>query len=157
MRPSTARLGDVVCPDARPGAHATDPDSSRPLVLVVENDRLVSRLLSIILDQAGYQVVRAFDGQAAIRTARRRRPDVITLDWALGLCHGSAVLQALKEHPATAEIPVVIVSAYHETIGTAYRKLAAAVLSKPFRAHELERTIADVLPSHGRVVTSMPA
>ena len=68
------------------------------------------------LERAGYSVVTAEDGEAALRLAGELVFDVILLDLLLPKISGIDVLTTLKSDPATAEIPVVIVSSLCEKI-----------------------------------------
>lgn len=79
-----------------------------PLVLVVEDDLPTSELITIHLVKAGYQVAHAFDGNEAIKKARELKPFAITLDIMLPYKDGWEVLQDLKKHDDTKDIPVII-------------------------------------------------
>jgi diguanylate cyclase (GGDEF)-like protein len=82
----------------------------QPLVLVVEDDPKLSRLLTVYLTQAGYRVETAMDGEEALRKAKELQPFAITLDIMLPKKDGWEVLQELKGMPETRDIPVTIVS-----------------------------------------------
>jgi CheY-like chemotaxis protein len=86
----------------------TDP--AAPLVLVVEDDIHIATVLRTYLEDDGYRVAVADDGQAAVQAARRLTPFAITLDISLPKMDGWSVLNVLKREPSTADIPVVIVS-----------------------------------------------
>jgi len=79
-------------------------------VLVVEDSKLLRINSERILKKAGYLVVTAVDGMEALTIARESRPDLILLDMMLPKLDGPSVLQALKADPATAQIPVVVVT-----------------------------------------------
>ena len=79
-----------------------------PLVLVVEDDLPTSELITIHLAKAGYLVAHAFDGNEAIKKARELKPFAITLDVMLPYKDGWEVLQDLKSHEETKDIPVII-------------------------------------------------
>lgn len=79
-----------------------------PLVLVVEDDIPTSELITIHLVKAGYSVAHAFDGNEGIKKALELRPFAITLDVMLPHKGGWEVLQALKNHEETKDIPVII-------------------------------------------------
>src|SRR5690606_19910440 len=85
-------------------------------VLVAEDDEEFFRALAGDLEAAGYQVLRARDGDEALALARSAAPAAITLDLVLPGRDGWEVLKELKADPATAAIPVIIVSliANHE-------------------------------------------
>jgi CheY-like chemotaxis protein len=85
---------------------------NRPLalVLVVEDERSIARLLDRILSRAGYAVVLAQTGQEALALAIERQPDVITLDLILPGLSGEETLAALKADERTGAIPVIVIS-----------------------------------------------
>jgi len=83
---------------------------SRPLVLVVEDDRPVSELITEYLSDAGYAVAHAFDGEQAVQMARELKPYAITLDIILPKKDGWEVLEELKSFSETRNIPVIVVS-----------------------------------------------
>ena len=90
--------------------------ASAATVLVAEDDEEFFRALAGDLEAAGYGVVRARDGDEALALARAAAPAAITLDLVLPGRDGWEVLKELKADPATAAIPVIIVSliANHE-------------------------------------------
>jgi CheY-like chemotaxis protein len=80
------------------------------LVLVVEDERSIARLLDRILSRAGYAVLLAQTGQEALALAIERQPDVITLDLILPGLSGEETLAALKAEKRTRAIPVIVIS-----------------------------------------------
>jgi PAS domain S-box-containing protein len=88
-----------------------DGGSERRSVLVVDDDPKAVQLLGAYLDPAGYRVLLAFGGQEGIDVARQQLPDLIVLDLMMPEVNGFDVVEALKSDPATASIPVVIVTA----------------------------------------------
>jgi CheY-like chemotaxis protein len=84
-------------------------------VLVVDDDPKAVELIAVrVTDMAG-AVVRASGGREAIDLARKERPDVIVLDLMMPDVNGFDVVEALKAHPETARIPVLIVTAKRVT------------------------------------------
>jgi CheY-like chemotaxis protein len=80
------------------------------VVLLVEDSKVQKLANERILHRAGYSVLNAADGEEALRVARDKLPDVILLDMLLPKLSGPEVLHALKEDPATAQIPVIALS-----------------------------------------------
>jgi signal transduction histidine kinase len=78
--------------------------------LVVDNDKFCVELLSDILIQAGYEIVKAYDGLEAMDALHRTPPDIVFLDMVMPKVDGDQVLRYIKENPATRHVPVVIVS-----------------------------------------------
>ncbi len=85
-------------------------EKNEPTILVVEDDRQASELISLYLTREGYQVVHAYDGNEAIEKAKELIPFAITLDIMLPGKDGWQVLEALQSIPETKDIPVIILS-----------------------------------------------
>jgi CheY-like chemotaxis protein len=79
-------------------------------VLLVEDSPVQKLANEQILIRAGYLVLMASNGEDALRLAREARPDLVLLDMILPKLSGLEVLQALKRDPATAAIPVIVLS-----------------------------------------------
>lgn len=85
--------------------------SMAPTILVVDDDAEICKMLRITLEAEGMRVLTATAGEEALRLARQKLPDLISLDLRLPDLDGFEVLQLLKREPETADIPVVIISA----------------------------------------------
>ena len=83
-------------------------------VLFVEDDASVAQMYRLKLELDGYTVDVAADGLTALETARAHKPDMIFLDIQLPKLGGLGVLEALRADPATAAIPVIILSNSNE-------------------------------------------
>lgn len=79
-------------------------------ILIVEDGRFLRVAEKQILTHAGFSVTEASDGEEALRQARQNQPDLIILDLLLPRLGGERVLQALRQEPATATIPVIVMS-----------------------------------------------
>lgn len=80
-------------------------------VLVVDDDRDIVESVSIRLRAVGYEVLVAFDGQQGVAMATSCQPDAIVLDVRMPKMDGMTALAKLKQHRATQDIPVVMLSA----------------------------------------------
>ena len=107
-------------------------------VLVVDDDADVRRVLRGLLQMAGYTVIEAADGDAAVRAASDHLPDLITMDLVMPVRGGLDAIAALSADPRTATIPIVVVSAMSETIAV---EPLLSVLPKPVSADRLLREI----------------
>ena len=79
-------------------------------ILLAEDDRFLRKAAEATLRRQGYTVLPAIDGEEALRLARAEIPDLILLDLIMPKLQGFEVLQGLKENPATASIPVIVLT-----------------------------------------------
>lgn len=79
-------------------------------VLLVDDNRLVKMMHERVLARAGYKVVTAVDGEEALKIIHQISPNVVVLDMMLPKVRGEQVLHAVKGEPATAHIPVIVVT-----------------------------------------------
>lgn len=119
---------------------SSEQQKTQPLILVVEDDPKLSKLLSMYLSQAGYRVETAMDGDEAIRKALELRPFAITLDIMLPRKDGWEVLMDLKGMPETRDIPVIIVSMV-ENQELGFSLGAMDYLVKPVSREDLLRSV----------------
>lgn len=132
------------------GVPSTAPPGNAPLVLVIDDDPAVRELMARFLGTKGFRTITAEDGITGIETARREKPSVITLDVVLPGASGWDVLTTLKHDPATADIPVIMVTFLEDTRrGVALG--AADYLVKPIDWTVLQRSLQRLL-THGEPV-----
>lgn len=79
-------------------------------ILLIEDSKFLRLATERAMVRAGYEVTSAADGEEGLRLARQNLPDLILLDMLLPKLSGPDVLKALKLDPATAAIPVVVMS-----------------------------------------------
>ena len=116
-------------------------------VLIVEDTPASLKLLSDLLGGAGYAVRQAPNGELALWTAQARPPDLILLDVRMPGLDGFEVCRRLKESPELCQVPVIFLSAQHDTDDKVRGFALGAVdfIAKPFQAEEiLARTDAHV-------------
>ncbi|HMD32839.1 MAG TPA: ATP-binding protein [Candidatus Acidoferrales bacterium] len=97
-------------PEPPPILVAGDPSGAPRLVLVIDNDEDVTRILSYIFETQGHQVISAHSGNEALELARRHRPDLITLDLNLPDIDGFDVLKQLRAEEESLHTPVICIS-----------------------------------------------
>ena len=108
-------------------------------ILVVEDERLIARLLKETLEIEGYQTVTVLNGEDAIQFALRETPQLIILDIKLPGIGGYEVLRRLREHPKSMHIPIIVLSAYSATADKvhAFELGVDGYITKPFNNEEL--------------------
>ncbi len=121
--------------------------SVRPRVLIVEDEQALVELLRYNLEQAGYRVSIALDGEEALAAVQDEVPDLILLDWMLPLMSGIEVCRQLRRQTVTANVPIILLTARSEETDR-IRGLDAGAddyVSKPFSPAELVARIRAVL------------
>ena len=114
--------------------------------LVVDDSPPIRELVVVNLELEGFEVRSAADGQEGLQVAAAWHPDVITLDVVMPRLGGFDVVERLRADPATADIPVVIVTGRAQA---ADRDRGAALgvdayLTKPFEPAELVAVVRDL-------------
>jgi nitrogen fixation negative regulator NifL len=117
------------------------PDA--PLVLVVEDNPDMNAYVADLLGQ-DYQVVTAFDGEEGLNRALALRPDLILSDVMMPRMSGEEMVKALRDHPETAETPIVMLTAKADDVlrVALLREGVQDYISKPFTDEELLARVA---------------
>jgi CheY-like chemotaxis protein len=125
--------------DPAPRAIRKPPQTAMTVLYVEDNPSNVKLVEKILALREEVNLIVATDGASGVRLAREHRPTVVLLDLHLSDTPGASVLRQLQEHPATADIPVVIVSA--DASPNQVKRLraagAAGYLIKPFDVNQL--------------------
>lgn len=119
-------------------------DGRIPSVLVVDDEEPIRVVVSTILEEEGYQVRAASDGEA-LRLAAQQPPDLVLLDIMMPVMDGPEVRRKLLQDPATAEVPVVIMTAAGDAAGWARKLNAVGALQKPFDLDQLIHAVEQVV------------
>jgi DNA-binding response OmpR family regulator len=116
-------------------------------VLVVDDDRSLTELLQMVLEDAGYQVTLAENGREAIVSAAKDPPDLVVLDVVMPEMDGWATSDHLLSHERTAKIPIIFLSARvqaEDQLRGWYRG-CFDYLTKPFDIQELLEKVEQAL------------
>lgn len=116
-------------------------------ILVVEDEKTLLKLESVLLKSKGYRVTGATSGTEALALVQRERPDLVLLDVMLPGMDGFKVCQHLKEAPETRDIPVVMLTSRtrQEDIARGREVGADEYITKPFQSAQVTRTVARLL------------
>ncbi len=126
--------------EAAPAAPALEV-GERDLVLVIDDEAAQRELMTRFLQRRGFAVQTADNGRAGLELACSLKPRVILLDVMMPEMDGWSVLTALKHHPDTAAIPVVMISFVADP-GLSEALGATQALSKPVDWAKLEQVMA---------------
>ena len=116
-------------------------------LLLVEDDRPLADLISFHFERAGYNITRTGDGEEALILADEVKPDLVLLDWMIEGVSGIEVCRRLRRRPATANLPIVMLTARGEEADR-IRGLETGAddyVTKPFSPKELVARAGAVL------------
>lgn len=124
----------------------------RPLILIVDDEEDIRKVLGKRLEMAGYQVMTAGNGKAGIETAAREKPDLIIMDVMMPEMNGFEATEALRSKIETAVIPVIMLTAKQdkESELTGIKAGADDYLTKPFDKEKLLARIEMLLRRKAR-------
>lgn len=106
-------------------------------VLVVDDEWAVADVLEALLADEGFRVVTAGNGAQALQRVHEIRPDLMIVDFMMPVLDGAGLLKALAETPATAGIPVILMSSLPEAAVAERCGGYRVFLRKPFRIAEV--------------------
>ena len=109
-----------------------------PRILLVDDDLAILRLLEVNFRMEGFDVDSAGHGEEALAAASNATPDVVILDLMMPGMDGREIYERLRAEPATAEVPVIFLSARGRDDGLA--GVEAEYIQKPFDTVELVET-----------------
>jgi len=119
-------------------------DARRALILVVERNPAVQKLERFLLEQAGFTVEFANDGEAALLRARELKPKIVVTEILVPRLDGLSLCRALKSDPETASI-VVLIFSHLQAEERALEAGADAFMVKPIDETNLIDTVAKLL------------
>jgi two-component system response regulator MtrA len=111
------------------------------VILVVEDDPQVARLIALVLQRNGWQSKVVADGHTALTTAKEVLPELIFADLTIKGMGGDALCSALKAESATKDIPYIVVSGDRDIAEKARLCGADDYMGKPFEFDDLVRLV----------------
>ena len=122
-------------------------EGDRPVVLVADDDDDIRDLVAFRLDRAGYEVLRAGDGQQALDLAKEHVPDLAVLDVMMPKLTGYDVTRELRADAATSRIAVILLTArvQEADVARGFEAGADDYVKKPFSPQELKARVQAVL------------
>lgn len=129
-------------------------------ILVADDDRQIVRLLQSYLEQAGFHVLTAYNGEATLRTIRQERPDLVILDLMLPDRDGWDITRTLRADEKFVRLPIIMLTArVEDTDKIVGLELGADdYITKPFNPREVIARMRAVLrrategPAHASII-----
>ena len=129
-------------------------------ILVAEDEKQIADMIAFKLTNSGHEVIRAQDGEQAMKLAKRDMPDLIMLDAMMPGIGGFEVLRRLKADSALRSVPVIMVTAkgHERDVLSGLRGGAVDYVVKPFSLKELAARVELALgkepPPHNALILS---
>ena len=125
-------------------------------ILLVDDEAHILQVLSLKLRNAGYNILTAVDGEEAFEIASQSPPELIITDFQMPYMTGLELCRALRDHQATANVPVIMLTARgyalsDEDLGIGNIR---RVLSKPFSPRSIVQLVDELLGAAPGAVTA---
>jgi len=121
--------------------------SQKAKVLIVDDEPFNVDVLEQELEDSGYEIITASNGQEALDKIKSQQPDLILLDLMMPVLDGFAVLLEIKADAFLRDIPVIIVSAEHDSksVVKGIKQGADDYITKPIDPEHLKSKLKDLL------------
>jgi len=138
------------------GARSPQPQQAQQRLLVVDDEQSIVDFIRLGMRYEGFLVDQAGDGYIALDLAQRLQPDLIILDIMLPIMDGLEVCRRLRQSEATANIPILMLTAKDEVRDrvTGLESGADDYLTKPFSFDELLARVRALLRRQQRIVAA---
>lgn len=113
----------------------------RPMILVIDDEPAILRIVTLALADTGVAVITANDGESAAAFLETHKPDMIIADVRLPGIDGVEIARRVRADPALSAIPILLMSAYDEPRGHP----ADAFLPKPFDIDQFSERVTEFL------------
>ena len=123
-------------------------------ILIIEDDKIMLKALSIILSKAGYKVIVASNGKEGFEQINKAKYDMILMDLMMPYYNGLEIVGKIRSDFTKNHIPIIVISIIgnEETIADAYRSGANDYIRKPIIANDLLVKIKKLFDNKGNQV-----
>src|SRR5687768_16507335 len=104
-----------------------------PIIVIAEDDDALRTVWQRVLRAQGFEVLGAANGRIALEVMEPMRPDVVITDLSMPVFSGTQLIHAIRQQPALANVPVLIISGFAHKA----EPLGYPILAKPFSLQEL--------------------
>ncbi|MCA9671205.1 MAG: response regulator [Myxococcales bacterium] len=121
-------------------------------VLVIDDSPTILKVVQLVLTKAGFTVFTAADGDEGVEVAKKKKPDLILLDFVMPKMNGYQVCRALHEEEALSDVPVVLMSAKGDQVGERFVKVMGIVdyITKPFSPEAITGVVQHTIEKYAQ-------
>ncbi|MCE9590964.1 MAG: response regulator [Planctomycetes bacterium] len=122
----------------------------KPRILVVDDETHILHVVSLKLQNAGYEIITAEDGEQGLEMALEHHPDLIITDFQMPYMTGLELCKKLKEHESTRATPALMLTARGFSLAPDHLNQTniAGVLTKPFSPREILSRVVELIGGH---------
>lgn len=126
---------------------------SKIKILAMDDSPTVQKLLKMVLEEEGYDVLCASDGIEGIDKAKKNRPSIILVDFVMPKMNGFQVCKIIKEDPDLKHVPIILVTSKGDEVGNKFVKMLGITeyLTKPFQPNDLISKISEVIDKNSNL------
>lgn len=116
-------------------------------ILIVEDEPLISKVLTIRLEALGYKVCAALDGEEGLDMVKKEKPDLVMLDIGLPKLDGTTLCELIKVSEATRHIKVIMLTGHRQMdeMEDSFKAGADVYMNKPYEWARLQEHIKKLL------------
>ena len=115
----------------------------RPVVLVVDDEEHIADVIALVLEEEGYRVLRALNGEDGLALAREHRPDLVITDLMMPRVDGDGLIAELRTDPSLRAAPILVVSCIKPP---GIRGRVEGYLAKPFEIDDMVEQVRRLCP-----------
>lgn len=133
--------------NVRMGETSTVFQQESPLILVIDDDRCMRTLLNLAMEEEGYRVMDAKDGEQGIREYRRCQPDMVLLDAVMPGMDGFTCCQRIRELPGGDRTPILMITVLddQDSVDQAFEAGTTDYITKPIHWAVLSQRVQRLL------------
>ena len=123
----------------------------RPKILLVDDDVDLVKVMSGALESKAYEVIVAYNGLDGLEKATREQPDLVVLDILMPIADGFTFADQFRKDPALAEVPVLALTGFSESLGQPFPFDVSEYIMKPIKPRELVAKVEESLKKAGKL------
>lgn len=116
------------------------------LIVVADDEVLLTEMIAAVLEDAGYEVLVAAHGKEALELIKESKPKLLITDFMMPIMTGLELAESIRADKELAELPIVLITGAQGAIARQHPRLFTQVLDKPYNVKRLLDLVAGIVP-----------
>ncbi|MBB5214184.1 response regulator [Parapusillimonas granuli] len=116
------------------------------LIVVADDEMLLTEMLAAVLEDAGYDVLLAAHGKEALDLVKQNRPRLLITDFMMPVMTGLELAEVLRQDHEFTDLPILLVTGAQGAVARRHPELFTRVLDKPYSLQQLLDVVAEMVP-----------